>query len=142
MVKRFPYFDLGMLIVAVALVSGCAEKAAPAKSQRQRNQGISLRTTAVQHISMERRVDLSGTLISPDQARVSSEVAGKVMDVLVEIGQEVAEGQELVRLDPTELKLALERAESALHQTEAQLGIDSSRPDQLPADERDRKSVV
>jgi hypothetical protein len=32
---------------------------------------------------------LSGTLVSPDQARVSSEVAGKVIDVLVEIGQEV-----------------------------------------------------
>jgi multidrug efflux pump subunit AcrA (membrane-fusion protein) len=135
MVKRFPYFDLGILALAVVLIYGCAEKASPAKSQRQRNQSVSIQTTAVQHISIERQVELSGTLISPDQARVSSEVAGKVMDVLVEIGQEVTEGQELVRLDPTELKLALERAESALHQTEAQLGIDSSRPDQLPADE-------
>jgi RND family efflux transporter MFP subunit len=43
--------------------------------------------------------------------------------VLVEIGQEVTLGQELVRLDTTELNLALQRAESALRQTEAQLGI-------------------
>src|SRR5207248_10060820 len=65
----------------------------------------------------------------------SSEVAGIVRDVLVEIGQEVTVGQELVRLDTTELKLAVDRAESALRQTEAQLGIDSAR-NQIPPDEQ------
>jgi membrane fusion protein, multidrug efflux system len=96
---------------------------------------VSVETTKPQRISLERSVELSGTLISPDQARVSSEVAGKVMDVLVEIGQEVDSGQPLVTLDTTELNLALERAESALRQTEAQLGINSEQPDRIPADE-------
>jgi RND family efflux transporter MFP subunit len=79
---------------------------------------------------------LSGTLISPDQARVSSEVAGIVRDVLIEIGQDVAVGQELVRQDTTELNLALQRAESALRQTEAQLGITAGRSSQMPADDQ------
>lgn len=96
---------------------------------------VSVETTKPQRIAIDRAVDLSGTLISPDQARVSSEVAGKVMDVLVEIGQEVNDGQPLVKLDTTELNLALERAESALRQTEAQLGISSGQPDRIPADE-------
>src|SRR5262245_17273875 len=96
---------------------------------------VSVETTKPQRISIDRTVDLSGTLISPDQARVSSEVAGKVMDVLVEIGQEVNSGEPLVTLETTELGLALERAESALRQTEAQLGIDSEHPDRVPADE-------
>jgi len=96
---------------------------------------VSVETTKPQRIAIDRAVDLSGTLISPDQARVSSEVAGKVMDVLVEIGQEVNDGQPLVKLDTTELNLALERAESALRQTEAQLGISSAQPDRIPADE-------
>ena len=87
-------------------------------------------------MSIQRTADLSGTLISPDQARVSSEVAGVVRDVLFEIGQEVSPGQELVRLDTTELNLALQRAESALRQTEAQLGIDSSRSSQIPPDDQ------
>src|SRR4029079_14186011 len=82
---------------------------------------VSVETTKPQRIAIDRAVDLSGTPVSPDQARVSSEVAGKVMDVLVEIGQEVNDGQPLVILDTTELNLALERAESALRQTEAQL---------------------
>jgi membrane fusion protein, multidrug efflux system len=86
-------------------------------------QPVDVRTAPVHRISIQRSVELSGTLVSPDQARVSSEVAGVVRDVLVEIGQEVKVGQELVRLDTTELNLALQRAESALRQTEAQLGI-------------------
>ena len=96
---------------------------------------VSVETTKPQRIAIERSVDLSGTLISPDQARVSSEVAGKVMDVLVEIGQEVNTGAPLVTLETTELSLALERAESALRQTEAQLGINYEQPDRIPADE-------
>jgi RND family efflux transporter MFP subunit len=43
---------------------------------------------------------------------------------LVELGQEVAAGQVVVKLDTQELELALQRAISQLKQTEAQLGID------------------
>ncbi len=68
-------------------------------------------------------VDLAGTLLSPDQARVSAEAAGVVRTVLVEIGQEVMVGSPLVKLEPRELQLALARAESALKQTRAQLGM-------------------
>ncbi len=99
-------------------------------------QVVNVQTAPIQRISIQRSVDLSGTLTSPDQAHVSSEVAGIVRDVLFEIGQEVTVGQELVRLDATELNLALQRAESALRQTEAQLGIDASRSDQIPPDDQ------
>src|SRR3954470_22875813 len=57
---------------------------------------VAVETTKPQRIAVDRTVDLSGTLVSPDQAHVSSEVAGKVMDVLVEIGQEVTSGEPLV----------------------------------------------
>ncbi len=68
-------------------------------------------------------VDLAGTLLSPDQAKVSAEAAGVVRAVMVEIGAEVKVGTPLVRLEPRELQLALARAESALRQTRAQLGM-------------------
>jgi RND family efflux transporter MFP subunit len=76
-------------------------------------------------MTVERTVSLAGTLISLDQAKVSSEVAGRVQNVGVDLGQDVRQGQMLVALEPRELELALERAHSALRQTEAQLGIDS-----------------
>ena len=74
--------------------------------------------------------------MSPDQAKVSSEVAGVVKDVPVELGTEVRPGDALVRLDPRELQFALERGESALRQVEAQLGIDRAQDRQPPADDQ------
>ncbi len=87
----------------------------------------------VEHIALQRRVDLSGTLLSPDQAKVSSEVAGVVREVPVQLGTLVKQGDVLVRLDERELQFALERAESALNQVNAQLGIASGRP--VPSDQ-------
>jgi RND family efflux transporter MFP subunit len=88
-------------------------------------------------MSVQRRVDLAGTLNSPDQAKVSSEAAGRVQRVLVEIGTEVKVGDPLIKVDPVELELALARAESALRQTRAQLGMSGpvGKTDTLPADE-------
>ena len=132
------------LVLTLLLVTGlgCSQGASKGKQGQgggQRGGGartnISVQTATVQRIAVQRQVDLSGTLISPDQARVSSEVGGIVRDVLVEIGQEVNAGQELVRLDEKELDLALQRAESALRQTEVQLGMDPARPNQPTNDE-------
>jgi RND family efflux transporter MFP subunit len=86
-------------------------------------------------MSIERHADLSGTLVSPDQAKVSSEVAGIVREVPVQLGTEIRAGDTLVRLEPRELALALERADSALKQVEAQLGLTRSDSEQAPPDE-------
>ncbi len=147
MVYRSWFYCVGITFLAFALL-GCSQEGGSAKNGQkgfgQRGgpgggrggQVVNAKTTTVQRMSIQRTADLSGTLVSPDQARVSSEVAGIVRDVLIEIGQEVKVGQELVRLDTTELNLALQRAESALRQTEAQLGIDSSRNSQIPPDDQ------
>jgi RND family efflux transporter MFP subunit len=146
MIQRSSLYCVG-IVALLALIAGCSQRS-DSKDQQgfgQRGRGgrggqsgqvVNIRTTTLQRISLERTADMSGTLVSPDQARVSSEVAGVVRDVLVEIGQEVKVGQELVRLDTVELNLALQRAESALRQTEAQLGIDSSRGGQIPPDDQ------
>jgi RND family efflux transporter MFP subunit len=91
--------------------------------------------TSIQRISVQRQAELSGTLVSPDQAKVSSEVAGRVKEVLVEMGREVQPGEVLVKLDPRELEFALRQAESQLRQTEAQLGMDGLRLNDPPPDE-------
>ena len=99
-------------------------------------QTVATETTTVQRISVQREVDLSGTLLSPDQARVSSEVAGIIRDVPVQLGTEVRAGDLLVRLEPRELQLALDRAEGQLRQIEAQLGIDHSQAQRPPSDDQ------
>ncbi len=116
---------LTLLVCAAGLGAGCSKD----ETKQQARKGaarpaVTIRTTQVRRITIQRQVDLAGTLVSPDQAKVSSEVSGVVRQVHVEIGDEVQPGQVLVRLDPRELELALRGAESLLHQTEAQLGID------------------
>lgn len=97
---------------------------------------VAVQTTTLRRISIPRLVELSGTLASPDQAKVSSEIAGVVREVTVELGSEVRPGTVLVRVQPRELELAVERAESALRQVEAQLGLSQSENKQPPADDQ------
>src|SRR5688572_27834614 len=99
---------------------------------RGRGEVVQVRTTTPQRIAIQRIVDLSGSLVSPDQVRVSSEVDCMVSTVDAELGQEVRAGEILIQIYTLELQLAVERAESAHRQTEAQLGIDSSRPGVVP----------
>ncbi len=128
-------WPIGWGLVLLAF-SACGKSDLQAGRATKGPAAIHVQITTVQRISMDRLVDLSGTLISPDQARVSSEVAGVVVQVLVELGQEVKAGQILVRLEPRELELALEREISLLRQTEAQLGIDGIQVKEPPPDEQ------
>jgi multidrug efflux pump subunit AcrA (membrane-fusion protein) len=130
---------IGLAASACEKTSGQAAGASPGGRGGRgggRSVAVATQTTTVQHMAVQREVDLSGTLLSPDQAKVSSEVAGIVRDVPVQLGTEVRAGDVLVRLDPRELQLALDRAEAQLHQIEAQLGIDRSQAKRPPADEQ------
>ena len=64
-----------------------------------RGGAVATQTTNVQRMSVQREVELSGTLMSPDMAKISSEVAGVVREVRVELGTEVRAGDVLVRLE-------------------------------------------
>ena len=133
------------MIVAAALAAAACERTAGQAAgpgggrsggRGGRGSAVATETTPVQTMSVQREVDLSGTLLSPEQAKISSEVAGIIREVRVQLGTEVRAGDVLVRLEPSELKFALDRAESALRQVEAQLGIDRARDNQPPPDDQ------
>jgi RND family efflux transporter MFP subunit len=132
---RTPWLHAGVLLAALVLAQGCGNASGQAARTGRQAQGVPVETTPVQRISIQRTVDLAGNLMSPDQAKVSSEVAGVVRDVPVQLGQTVQRGQVLVHVEPRELELALERAESALKQTEAQLAMTSD-TDAPPPDDQ------
>jgi RND family efflux transporter MFP subunit len=125
-------------LLAAACESSSGQTAGPGGRGGRGGRGaaVATQTTAVQRMSVQREVDLSGTLLSPEQAKISSEVAGIVREVRMQLGTEVKAGDVLVRLEPSELQFALDRAESALRQVEAQLGIDRAQDKQPPADEQ------
>ena len=133
-VSRLGGWRLVPLAAALAATSSACHTASGQVASAEKDRGIAVETVRLSRIRVDRRVDVSGTLAADDQVRVSSQVAGVVSSVSVELGDEVQAGGLLVRLDPRELTLAVERAESALRQVEAQLGLDHD-GEEAPADE-------
>ena len=126
---------LAVMAAAVAAVSPACHTASGQVPTSGKDRRVAVETAGLSRIRVERRVDVAGTLAADDLVRVSSQVAGIVSDVAVELGDEVQAGGLLVRLEPRELTLAAERAESALRQVEAQLGIEEDGEGPPPADE-------
>lgn len=126
---------LCLVVVTAGIVTGCGRNAAPTPRQGG-GQAVAIRTAKVSRIAIQRQVELAGTLASSDQVRVSGEVAGIVREVAVELGSRVRAGDVIVRLDARELALAVDRAESALRQVEAQLGTDRAQSPATLADDQ------
>jgi HlyD family secretion protein len=97
-----------------------------------RSNAVSVHTVLAREITSgagERTVlNASGYVTARRQATVSSKVTGKVVEVLVEEGMKVKEGQVLARLDDTNVRTGLrvaeaqlESAKTALEETRAML---------------------
>jgi RND family efflux transporter MFP subunit len=146
-------FSFTCLLCVVLAAASCGGNSSPQSAQAngqpaQRGQngqrggrgagssGVEVRATGIQRISIQRQIELSGNLASIDQVKVSTEVAGTVISANIDLGREVLAGEVLIKLDDRELQLARDRAESALKQTEAQLGLDPSKPNIIPPDEQ------
>lgn len=68
-------------------------------------------------------VSVTGELVPAVWADVSAQVGGTVVEVAVEPGSEVAEGEVIVRLDSLDAQLAVQQAETALQAAQAQLAL-------------------
>jgi len=86
-----------------------------------------------------RRIQAVGSLFALEESALSSQVDGRVADVLADVGDIVKEGQALITLDPQELQFEVERQRGLVTQVRAQLGIGPSDPP--PADPRKIASV-
>src|SRR5712692_8196854 len=72
-------------------------------------------------------LNASGYVTARRRATVSSKVTGKVMEVLVEEGHPVKEGQVLARLDDTQAKAALAYADAQLAAAQKSAAEDEAR---------------
>ncbi len=100
---------IGVAVLAVIL-SGC---------------GGSTEETATPEVEMEfvPVVSVTGEVMPAVWATVSAQTGGTVLEVLVEVGDEVAADDPLARLDPTDAQLAVQQADAALGAAQAQLAL-------------------
>jgi RND family efflux transporter MFP subunit len=110
---RLPLTVVGAVIVLAMLAAGLWFFT--------RSRGIEVRTAVVRAAASgpaERTVlNASGYVTARRQATVSAKVTGKVVEVLIEEGTNVQEGQVLARLDDTNVKASLNLAEAQLEST-------------------------
>ncbi|MCO5168730.1 MAG: efflux RND transporter periplasmic adaptor subunit [Planctomycetes bacterium] len=90
--------------------------------------------TVVTEGPLAERVPAVGTLRARQATRVGSEVSGEVKEVLVDVGDRVAAGQELVRLEPTFFQIERDQREQAVEAAGARLvsverGVETARAD-------------
>lgn len=114
------------LVAPVAALTGCdagggPAPAAPAPPPR-------VRTAAVAAEGWEEIVEVTGSLLPRERATVAAEVPGRVRAALVDVGSVVAAGAPLVALDDTDLAVEVERAEAALAEARARLGLATDAP--------------
>jgi membrane fusion protein, multidrug efflux system len=118
------------LLIAFALTP-CAR--APAQN-RTLDTPVPVRVAPVVFTPRQSVLTLSGSVQARTLADLAFRVGGKVVDRPVEVGDHVRAGQVLARLDPADLKLSLEAAESALQSAiadAAKARADYSRYEQL-----------
>lgn len=70
-----------------------------------------------------RSVHVVGSLEPHERATLATQVQGRLEAVLVDVGTHVQAGQVVARLDETDLELEVGRAEAALAEARAQLGL-------------------
>ena len=124
--------------LATVLAAGCS------KSQSASVLGDAAHPTPVHFYTVaeetaRRRIQAVGSLYAFEESTLSSQVEGRVAEVLADVGDNVKEGQALVTIDPQELQFEVDRQRGLVTQVRAQLGIGPNDPP--PSDPKKIASV-
>lgn len=91
-----------------------------------RDRAVEVRVEEVVARDLAATITASGNVRARRQVDISSDVMGRVLELAVEEGDEVAQGQVLLRLDPSQIEAGVSRARAALSQAQAQMAQQSA----------------
>ncbi|MCE2398531.1 MAG: efflux RND transporter periplasmic adaptor subunit [Gemmatimonadetes bacterium] len=89
--------------------------------QSGRQGGIGARIEVVEERNLTATVTASGNVRARRKVDISSDISARVTELLTDEGEEVVEGQVLLRLDPTRYQASVNRSMATLKQTQAQV---------------------
>jgi HlyD family secretion protein len=104
---------LGVLVVAV-LASAAALSVA-----KSRDKGAEVRMEAVKRRDLVEIVTASGNIRARKAVELSSDISARVSELLVDEGEDVRQGQVLMRLDPAQYQAGVSRSQALLSQAKA-----------------------
>lgn len=111
--------DSTKVLIAILIVAVIGGATALTINQN-RDRGVPVLLDVVERRDLIETVTASGNIRAGRVTDISSEVSARVTELLVEEGDDVAEGQLLLRLDPTQFQASVSRSEAALNQSRAQ----------------------
>lgn len=86
-----------------------------------RRRGIEVRLEEVARRDLVSTVTASGNIRARLAVDISADVMGRVIELNVEEGDDVTQGEILLRIDPSQLEAAVSRAQASLSQAQAQV---------------------
>ncbi len=116
------------LLAVVPLVSACSTEARSNPAVAAAPAPLAVATATVESRAIDRYLRVSGSLTADEQAEVSAETAGRVVETPVERGTHVEKGALLVRIAATETSAQLQEAQANADQIEARLGLAPGQP--------------
>jgi RND family efflux transporter MFP subunit len=121
------YMFMALTLSSTLMVAACGKKAienAQAESNSNRSaERIDVAVAPVVERAAVRGIEVVGSFEADDDVTVSSQAAGNLDEITVDVGSEVRRGQTIARIDPRELNLKVAQAEATLRQAEARLGL-------------------
>ncbi|HEY0380068.1 MAG TPA: efflux RND transporter periplasmic adaptor subunit [Pyrinomonadaceae bacterium] len=135
--QQLKFLSLALTLAAAALV-GAACGGSKASNATQTTSTTETATTATVEVTtapaitrdLPRFLEATGSLAADEQTDVAPQVAGKVVEVGVELGSYVRQGQTIVRLDSADARIRvdqtlaqLEQAKAAVRQAEEKINV-------------------
>lgn len=115
--KRAGIASLGILMAMITAACGVGEASTPVASNESAAAPLPVEVVSPTKAEINATYHTTTTLGSDRDAPVIARVSGEVVDILVEEGDRVNEGQVLARLDGERLRLEMERARANLDWT-------------------------
>lgn len=106
-------------------LSGCAGETAPRASKKSdaAEKPRAVRVAPARLEKIVRTVEATGTLAARERIALGMRVAGRLLEVKVDLGDHVRVGDVIAQIDATDLRLALQQAMASVQQARIRLGL-------------------
>lgn len=114
---------LGAAVISFSLGAAACGTDPATVSAEAKPEPLSISTATAELRPIDRFLRVTGSLTADEQAEVSAETTGRVIDTPVERGTRVAQGAMLARISGSDASAQLQEAEANAGQIEARLGL-------------------
>lgn len=112
---------IGVALLSPAVLAGCQRD--EAKPERAREAPKQVQLVGVEQRSLERTMEVSGTLAADELVVVAVKVPGRLASVAIDLASAVKEGDVIAQVEGTDYRLRVDQATAAVAQARVQLGL-------------------